>query len=96
MAEVKKEQLLDIFLEERMHDVLEQKLSHNSDYESALELQRKELKKLEKMEWSKEQNESIGKAIDLINHCGAIYGEVAYKQGLQDGMKLMSELKEFL
>ena len=46
MAEVKKEQLLDIFLEERMHNVLEQKLSHNSDYESALELQRKELKNL--------------------------------------------------
>lgn len=91
MAEVQKEPLLHVFLEERIRHVLEQGLSHDSDYQSALEL-----KKLGEMEWSKEQNESIGKAIDSVNHCGAIYGEAAYKQGLQDGMKLMSELKEFL
>ena len=96
MAEVQKERLLNVFLEERIRHVLEQGLSRDRDYQSALELQRKELQKLEEMEWSKEQNESIGKALDSVNHCGAIYGEAAYKQGLQDGMKLMSELKEFL
>lgn len=96
MEKVQKERLLQVFLEERIRHVLEQGLHYDSNYQSALELQRQEIKKLEEMEWSKEQNEKIGKAIDSVNHCSAIYGETAYKQGLQDGMKLMAELKEFL
>lgn len=44
--------------------------------------------------WIDEQGHIIDRAISAANDCGAAYGAVAYKLGLQDGIKLMSELKE--
>ena len=45
---------------------------------------------LSKAELSKKQKAVVDRAISAANNCGA----VAYELGLQDGIKLMSELKE--
>lgn len=94
--ELEEKKLLNIISEERIHDVLENVLNHDSNYQSALEIQREVINKLEKMNFSHEQDKMIGSAIDSVNHCSAIYGEIAYKQGLQDGIRLIYELKELI
>ena len=38
----------------------------------------------------------IDRAISANNHCGSIYGIVAYRLGLQDGIKLLSEINEII
>ena len=45
---------------------------------------------LSKAELRKKQKSVVDRAISAVNDCGS----VAYELGLQDGIKLMSELKE--
>lgn len=42
----------------------------------------------------KNQRIIIDEAISANNHCGAMYGIAAYRLGLHDGIRLMSEVKE--
>ena len=35
-------------------------------------------------------------AISTTNHCGAVYGAVAYRHGLKDGIRLSSELYKII
>ncbi len=53
------------------------------------------LDRLDNAGLSKEQKTSVDKAISAANDCGAAYGAVAYRLGLQDGIRLASEVKEF-
>lgn len=93
---LEEKKLLNIISEERIHDILENVLNYDRNYQSALEVQREVINKLEKMNFSHEQNKMIGNVIDSINYCNAIYGEIAYKQGLQDGIRLIYELEELI
>lgn len=43
---------------------------------------------------SREQNKVVDKAISAANASGAAYGAVAYRQGFNDGIKLMSEVEQ--
>ena len=43
---------------------------------------------------SREQNKVVDKAISATNASGAAYGATAYKQGLYDGIRLMSEVNQ--
>lgn len=51
---------------------------------------------LEKAGLSKEQNELIEEALSVANCSSAVYGAVAYKQGLCDGIKIMSEVRQII
>ena len=50
------------------------------------------MNQLEKAGLSREQNKVVDKALSVTNASGAAYGSTAYKQGLYDGIKLMSEI----
>lgn len=84
--------LLDILAEERMHKGLENVLNDNELYQMAQKEVDEAINELEKAGLSKEQNKVIDKAISATNASGAAYGATAYKQGLYDGMRLMSEV----
>ena len=66
----------------------------SSAYQEMLKRQDKTFKELDKAGLSKEQKSIVDRAISAVNECGATYGAAAYELGLQDGIKLMSELKE--
>lgn len=51
------------------------------------------LNELQKAGLSREQNKVVDRALSATNASGAAYGATAYKQGLYDGIKLMSEVK---
>ena len=84
--------LLDILMEERIHKGLEKVLNDNELYQSAQKEVDEAISELENVGLSREQNKVIDKAISATNASGAAYGATAYKQGLYDGIRLMSEI----
>ena len=52
------------------------------------------LNELKKVGLSREQKKVVDKAISATNASGAAYGETAYRRGLYDGIKLMSEINQ--
>ena len=90
--EKREENLLDILAEERIHTALQHALDENELYQSAEKEVDETLNELKKAGLSREQNKVVDKALSATNASGAAYGATAYKQGLYDGIKLMSEI----
>ena len=42
---------------------------------------------------SKEQKRIVDRALSAASQCGVAYGKVAYRLGLHDGIRLMTEIK---
>lgn len=92
--EARKENLLDILMEERIHKDLEKALNDNELYQSAQKEVDEAINELEEAGLSREQNKVVDKAISAANASGAAYGATAYRQGFYDGIKLMSEVEQ--
>ena len=90
--EKREENLLDILAKERIHTVLQDALDKDELYQSAEKEVDETLNELQKAGLSREQNKVVDKALSATNASGAAYGATAYKQGLYDGIKLMSEV----
>lgn len=88
--------LLDILSEERLHNAFEDALEQDANYVNTIRKIEKEHAKLIKKNFNQEQRNAIDKIIFAYNHMGAEYRRRAYKQGLQDGMKLISEIKDYV
>ena len=94
MEKTQKEKILDILVKTRTVKALDEAVDKSSAYQETLKRQDKAFDTLDKAGLSKEQKAIVDRAISAANECGATYGAVAYELGLQDGIKLMSELKE--
>lgn len=92
--EKREENLLDILAKERIHTVLQDALDEDELYQSAEKEVDETLNELQKAGLSREQNKVVDKALSATNASGAAYGATAYKQGLYDGIKLMSEVNQ--
>lgn len=90
--------LLDILVKARTVKALDKAAGKNIAYRKALKQQDKKFDKLDEAGLSKEQTAIVDRALSAVNNCGAIYGAIAYRLGLLDGVKLilelMSELKK--
>ncbi len=91
----KSENLLDLFVKTRTVKALDKAVGKSSVYQNTLKLQDRAFDQLDKAGLSKEQSAIVDKAISAANDCGAAYGAVAYRLGLQDGIRLAFEIKEF-
>lgn len=94
MEKKDKDNLLDILVNTRTVKALDEAVDKSKEYQEALEQKDKEFDILDKAGLSREQKAIVDRVISAANDCGAVYGTVAYELGLQDGIKLMSELKE--
>ncbi|MBD5516077.1 MAG: hypothetical protein HDR06_15910 [Lachnospiraceae bacterium] len=92
--EKREESLLDILAEERIHRGLENVLNDNKLYQAAQKEVDEAINELENVGLSRDQNKVVDKAISATNASGAAYGASAYKQGLYDGIKLMTEVNQ--
>lgn len=92
--EKREENLLDILADERIHTALQDALDEDELYQSAEKEVDETLNELQKAGLSREQNKVVDRALSATNASGATYGATAYKQGLYDGIKLMSEVKQ--
>lgn len=91
---MQKEKILDILVKIRTVKALDEAVDKSNAYQETLKRQDKAFDALDKAGLSREQKDIVDRAISAANDCGAAYGAVAYELGLQDGIKLMSELKE--
>lgn len=89
-----KNKLLDIIVKARTLKALDKAVEKNRDYQDALKQQDKAFDLLDRAGLSREQRTAVDRAVSAANDCGAIYGLVAYRLGLHDGLRLVSELKE--
>lgn len=86
--------LLDLLVRVRTHKALDRAVVESKAYQYTLKRQDEAFDRLDKAGLSGKQKTIVDRAISAANDCGAVYGAVAYRLGLQDGIKLMSELKE--
>lgn len=87
-----KQEMIDILVNERM-EALEDIASGDEEYQAVRKEQLEAFKNLEQMGLTEDQRTVIDDIISKVNKSGAVYGKIAFKQGLKDGAKLMSELK---
>ncbi len=86
--------LLDILVKVRTFKALDRAANKSIAYQETLKRQNKAFDKLDKVGLSKEQRAIVDRVISATNDCGATYGAVAYRLGLHDGIRLMSEVKK--
>lgn len=86
--------LLEIIVNARTVKALDEAVNESNDYKDALSRQDKAFDGLDKAGLSGEQKSMVDRAITAANECGAVYGAVAYRLGLHDGIKLTAELNE--
>ncbi len=84
--------LLDILTAARMADSLEASLRKNREYQDTLKQQNIAFKKMDNAKLSRKQTAIVDMAISTTNHCGAVYGAIAYRHGLKAGIQLSAEL----
>ena len=92
MEKKDKNNLLNILIKERTVKALDKAFHKSWTYQKAQKQQDKAFDILNKAKLSKEQSSIVDNVISASNACGAAYGAAAYKLGLQDGIRLMSEL----
>ena len=95
MEKKQNEKLLDILIKARTVTALDEAVGKSSTYRETLNQQDRAFDTLDKAGLSKEQKAIVDRAISAANDCGAAYGAVAYELGLQDGIRLASEVKGF-
>ena len=90
-----KNKMLDIFIEARTGRALDKAVDKSKDYQDALKRQDIAFNDMDMAGLSREQKRIVDRAISAANDCSAVYGAVAYRLGFHDGIKVMSEIKEF-
>ena len=91
---MKKNGLLEIIAAQRTMDDLDALLQKDKDYQDALAEEKDASEQMEDMEFTEEQKKVVDRIITAYNHCGAVYGAVAYRFGMQDSVRLLKELGE--
>ena len=93
---MQKNGLLEIIAEHRTGDALDEVVAKDKDYQEALAEQQEAFDRLDGMEFTKEQKSEIDQAIMANNHFGAVYGAVAYRFGMEDGIRVRMEMEEIM
>lgn len=87
-----KREILDSLMSERM-EVLEDIANGDEEYQAVRKELLEAFKNLDQMGLSDDQRAVVDDVVSKVNRSGAVYGKIAFKQGVKDGAKLMSELK---
>lgn len=75
---------------------LDKAVEKDKDYQVALEEQQEAFDKLEELNLTAEQKRVFDLVITANNHVGAVYGAVAYRCGMEDGIRLQKEIEEIM
>jgi len=92
--ELKKDGLLEIIAEHRTGKNLDEAVRKDKEYQEALVQQQEVFDRMDALELTAEQKKVIDYVITANNHVGAMYGEVAYRIGMEDGIRLRLEVEE--
>ena len=93
---MKKKELLEIIAQHRTVKALDDILKEDQEYQEALTQQQDSFDLLDELGFTAEQKTVIDQAIAANNHCGAVYGLVAYRFGMEDGVRLRVEMEKII
>lgn len=91
---MKRGKLLDRIASQRMGRDIDKVLRKDREYRDAVKQQDIAFDELKKLGLDKAQRLTIDRAISADNQCGAVYGAVAYRLGMKDGIRLMTEIRQ--
>ena len=91
---MKRGKLLDRIASQRMGRDIDRVLRKDREYRYAVKQQDIVFDELKKLGLDKAQRLTIDRAISADNQCGAVYGAVAYRLGMKDGIRLMTEIRQ--
>lgn len=94
MSKIEKNGLLEIIAAHRTGDNLDEVMRKDKGYQEALAKQQEAFDMLDELGLTAEQKKVVDRVIAANNHTGAVYGAVAYRCGMEDGIKLVWEMKE--
>ncbi len=93
---MKKNGLLEIIAAHRTMDDLDALLQKDKDYQEALAEEKSASEQMEAVGLTNEQKKAVDRVITAYNHCGAAYGAVAYRFGMEDGIRVRMEMEEVM
>lgn len=93
---MKRGKLLDRIASQRMGRDIDRVLRKDREYRDAVKQQDIVFDELKKLGLDKAQRLTIDRAISADNQCGAVYGAVAYRLGMKDGIRLMTEIRQIV
>lgn len=88
--------LLEVIALHRTGRDLDKVLEKDEDYQEALAQQQEAFAMLEELNLTAEQKRVVDQMITANNHVGAMYGEVAYRVGMEDGIRLRKEMEAIM
>ena len=91
----KRASLLDVLVIERTIKALDELVAESKDYQDTLGRQREAFKRMDMARLDEEQATVVDRVVSATNECSAAYCRAAYRLGLQDGIRLASEVKRF-
>ena len=91
---MKRGKLLDRIASQRMGRDIDRVLRKDREYRDAVKQQDIAFDELKKLGLDKAQRLTIDRAISADNECGVVYGAVAYRIGMKDGTRLMTEIRQ--
>lgn len=91
---IKPGSLLDMVVRVRTYRALDRAVEKDKSYQNISKKQDKVYAELDKAGLNKEQRILVDRAITVTNESGTAYGVAAYRLGLQDGARLVSELRK--
>ena len=86
--------LLELLVRTRAHKALSRAAIKDRYYRITLKEQDRAYDELQKAGLDKKQKLIVDRALSALNANGAAYGKVAYRLGLYDGIRLMSEVQK--
>lgn len=89
----KTNKLLELLVRVRTNRTLDRAAEEDRIHKAASEEQDKAFEELFNAGLSKEQKRIVDRALSAASQCGVAYGKVAYRLGLHDGIRLMTEIK---
>ena len=88
--------LLEVIALHRTGKDMDGAVEKDKDYQEALAQQQETFDKLDEIDLTAEQKKVVYQVITANNHVGAMYGEVAYRVGMEDGIRLRMEIEDIM
>lgn len=93
---MKENGLLEIIAAHRTMTDLDEILKKDKYYQEAMAEEQRASDIMDGLNLTSEQRKAVDRVITAYNQCGAAYGAVAYRFGMEDGIRVRMEMEEVM
>ena len=93
---MEKNGLLEIIAAHRTVKDLDELIKTDKYYQEALAEEQSASDIMDSLSLTSEQKKAVDRVITAYNECGSAYGAVAYRFGMEDGIRVRMEMEEIL